>query len=283
MSRHRLALAIPAALVAVALAGCSQGAGSGSGSSGSGDASDLGLVTDGTLTVCANLESPPNIYVEADGTPVGVEVEIADAMVEKMGLDIEFKEIAFSGLIAALQAKQCDTIISSLYIKPEREEVADFVPYLLSGSGVAVSDKNPAKITGFDDSLCGVSAIGITGATGASLLEQKSAECETNGDPAIDITLTDKAADALQQVIAGQADAFMDTAELVGYYETQSDGKFVVVGEPVDSIQIGAASLKGNDALHSALEDAFAEVVDDGTYADILEKWGFESADIANA
>lgn len=283
MSRHRIALALPAVALAVALAGCSQSGSTGSSGSGSGSGDDLGLVTDGTLTVCANLESPPNIYTEADGTPVGVEVEIADAMVEKMGLEIEFKEIAFSGLIAALQAKQCDTIISSLYIKPEREEVADFVPYLLSGSGVAVSEENPAGITGFDDSLCGVSAIGITGATGANLLEQKSVECETKGEDPIDITLTDKAADALQQVIAGQADAFMDTAELVGYYETQSDGQFVVVGEPVDSIQIGAASLKGNDALHAALEEAFAGVVDDGTYADILAKWGFESADIANA
>ena len=279
MTRSRAALALPAILVAIALAGCSQSASTGS----SGSGSDLGLVNDGTLTVCANLESPPNIYSEADGTPVGVEVEIADAMVEQMGLEIEFKEIAFSGLIAALQAKQCDTIISSLYIKPEREEVADFVPYLLSGSGVAVSAENPQGITGFDDTLCGVSAIGITGATGAALLEQKSVECETQGDDPIDITLTDKAADALQQVIAGQADAFMDTAELVGYYETQSDGKFVVAGEPVDQIQIGAASLKGNDALHEALEKAFAAVQDDGTYAEILEKWGFESADIANA
>lgn len=283
MSRSRIALSIPAALIAVALAGCSSAGDGGSTGSGGGAGGDLGLVTDGTLTVCANLESPPNIYTEEDGTPVGVEVEIADAMVEQMGLEIEFKEIAFSGLVAALQAKQCDTIISSLYIKPEREEVADFVPYLLSGSGVAVSAENPENITGFDDSLCGVSAIGITGATGATLLEQKSAECETNGDDPIDITLTDKAADALQQVIAGQADAFMDTAELVGYYETQSDGKFVVVGDPVDSIRIGAASLKGNDALHEALEEAFAAVVDDGTYAGILEKWGFESADIANA
>jgi polar amino acid transport system substrate-binding protein len=269
MSRSRIAFSIPAALIAVALAGCSAAGSGNSAGSGSDSGDELGLVTNGTLTVCANLESPPNIYTEEDGTPVGVEVEIADAMVEQMGLEIEFKEIAFSGLVAALQAQQCDTVISSLYIKPEREEVADFVPYLLSGSGVAVSAENPENITGFDESLCGVSAIGITGATGAALLEEKSAECEADGEPAIAITLTDKAADALQQVIAGQADAFMDTAELVGYYETQSDGEFVVVGDPVDSIEIGAASLKGNDALHAALEDAFAAVVDDGTYAEI--------------
>jgi polar amino acid transport system substrate-binding protein len=282
MIRTRTGLAVGIAALALAgLTGC--GGGTSSTSGGGSTDSGLGLVHDGTLTVCANLETPPNIYAEADGTPAGVEVDIAKDMAAEMKLKIEFKEYNFSGLIPALQAKQCDTIISSLYIKPEREEIADFVPYLLSGSGVAVSKENPKGITGYDDTLCGVSAIGITGATGAQLLEDKSKDCEDKGLKAVEITLTDKAADALQQVIAGQADAFMDTSELVGYYEKQSGGDFVAVGDPVGEIQIGAASLKGNDALHGALQDAFDTIVKDGKYGDILSEWGFESLDIANA
>ena len=53
-----------------------------------------------------------------------------------------------------------------MYIKPEREEVANFVPYLQSGSAVLVTRDNPEGITGFDDSLCGTKVIAITGATG---------------------------------------------------------------------------------------------------------------------
>jgi len=285
MSKIRSTIPMAAAMAAIVLlAGCAGGSESDTGSgSGSASGNDLGLVNDGALTVCANLETPPNIYAEEDGTPVGVEVEIAQKMAEQMDLEVTFSEYNFSGLIPALQAGQCDTIISSLYIKPEREEIASFVPYLLSGSGVAVSKSNPEDVTGYDDSLCGVSAIGITGATGATLLEEKSAECEANGMDPIQITLTDKAADALQQVIAGQADAFMDTAELVGYFESQSDGEFVPVGDPVDEIEIGAASLKENEALHDALQEAFDAVVDNGDYAAILDEWGFESLDIANA
>lgn len=269
-----------AAAFALAVTACASG-GSNTDPSGAGD--DLGLLTDGTLTICANLETPPNIFAEADGTPIGIEVDIAQAMADQMGLDVAFTELSFAGLIPALQAGQCDTIISSLYIKPEREAVANFVPYLYSGSGVAVSKENPADVTGYDDSLCGVSAIGINGATGATLLEEKSAECVAAGKPAIEITLTDKAADALQQVIAGQVDAFMDTAELVGYYEVQSDGAFVPVGDPVGKIQIGAASIKDNVALNDALQAAFDAIVADGGYASILEKWKVESLDIANA
>lgn len=278
-STRRAAPAGLALISLLTLAACSSGGDTAEGGSDGG----LGLVSDGTLTVCANLETPPNIFAEEDGTPAGVEVEIAQDMADEMGLEIEFKEYNFSGLIPALQAKQCDTIISSLYIKPEREEIASFVPYLRSGSGVAVSKENPKGITGYDDTLCGVSAIGITGATGATLLEERSAECEAAGLDPIEITLTDKAADALQQVIAGQADAFMDTSELVGYYEKQSDGEFVAAGEAVGEIEIGAASLKENTALHEALQEAFDAVVEDGRYTEILQEWGFESLDITAA
>lgn len=279
------AAAFTTALALATLAGC---AGTSADSSSNGDSSAGGdsalpVMNEGKLTICANFGTPPNIFTEADGTPVGAEVDIAKAMAKHLALDAEFLEYQFAGLIPALQAKQCDTIMSSLYIKPEREEVADFVPYLLSASGVAVSADNPADVTGYDDSLCGTSAIAITGATGADLLAEKSAECESAGKQPIEITLTDRAADALQQTIANQVDAFMDTAELMGYYELQSDGKFTLVGEPVGAIQIGAATLKGNADLHEALQSAFDALIEDGTYAKILEEWGMPGQDIGNA
>lgn len=276
----RSALIVGTAATVLILSGCA-GA-SGGGSSAEADGS-LDLVKDGTLTICANLDSPPNVYAEEDGAPIGVEVDIAKAMAAQMDLEPKYNEYAFSGLIPALQAQQCDTIISALYIKPEREEIAAFVPYLLSGSGVAVAKENPANITGYDDSLCGVRAVGITGATGAGLLEEKSAECVADGLDAINITLVDKATDALQQVIAGQLDAFMDTSETVGFFEKQSEGDVEVAGQPVGEIQIGAASIKDNVALHDALEAAFQAIVDDGTYESILDEWGFGDLNIANA
>ncbi|TDK24549.1 ABC transporter substrate-binding protein [Arthrobacter crusticola] len=278
---QRLAYA-GSAVLALALTGCGGGQAESAEGESSGSA-NLPLVKDGVLTSCANFSTPPNIFAEADGTPVGAEVDIAKSMAEEMGLETAFPEYAFAGLIPALQAKQCDVIMSTLYIKPEREEIADFVPYLLSGSGVSVSKENPAGVTGFDDTLCGVRAAAITGATGAGLLEEKSAECESTGMEPVEISLLDRSADALQQVVAGQADAFVDTYELMKYYEKQSDGDFQVVGDPVGQVQIGAATLKENAELHEALEDAFGTIVENGRYAEILEEWGFEAQDIANA
>jgi polar amino acid transport system substrate-binding protein len=280
MKSYRAVLSMAAATaVALAVAGCAGGA-----SGGGGDESDdgLGLFKAGDLTICANVETPPNIYVDDDGKTIGVEVDIANAIADQLGLTTKILEYDFAGLIPALQAHQCDTIISTLYIKPEREEIANFVPYLISGTGVAVSKENPANVTGYDDSLCGTKAIGINGSTGAVLLEDKSAECEENGLPKIEITYLDSPADALQQVIAGQVDVFVDASEELTYFEAQSDGAFVPVGDVVDTIRIGAATLKDNAPLHEALQGAFEAIVEDGTYADILATWKFEALDIAN-
>lgn len=275
--RTSAALALAGGVI-VALGGCAQG-GDDSESAASGDAavSSPTIISDGALRICASYGSPPNIYVEDDGVPIGAEVDIAHALAENLGLEVEFSEYKFSGLVPALQAKQCDVIMSSLYIKPEREEVANFVPYLQSGSAVLVTRDNPEGITGFDDSLCGTKVIAITGATGALKAEEKSAECEENGEAPISLTLADDIT-SLQQVLAGQADAFIDTAELAGYYEKLGD--FTLVGEPFGDVTIGAATLKDNTELHEAMQGAFDEIVDDGTYADILAEWGLEAQDI---
>jgi polar amino acid transport system substrate-binding protein len=277
MKSYRSVFAIAtAAAVALAVAGCAAPSASPEGED------DLGLFKAGDLTICANVETPPNIYVDDEGNRIGVEVDIANAMADQLGLTTNILEYDFAGLIPALQAHQCDTIISTLYIKPEREEIANFVPNLISGTAVAVSKENPANVTGVDDSLCGTTTIAINGSTGAVLLEEQSVECEENGLPKVEVTLLDSPADALQQVIAGQVDAFIDASEELSYFEAESDGAFVPVGDVVDTIRIGAATLKDNVALHEALQGAFDAIVEDGTYADILAKWKFEALDIAN-
>ena len=281
-TRATRALALTAAAgIALSLAACGQSGASSSdgGDTSTGDAqvSSPAILSDGTLKICASYGTPPNIYVDDSGEPIGAEVDIANAMAKQLGLKAEFAEYNFSGLVPALQAKQCDVIMSSLYIKPEREEIANFVPYLKSGSAVLVAKDNPEDISGFDESLCGKKVIAITGASGAVHAEEKSAECEADGKDPINITLNDNIT-SLQQVLAGQADAFIDTAELAGYYEKLGD--FKLVGKPFGEINIGAATLKANTELNDALQGAFDSLVDDGEYQKILEEWGLEAQDI---
>ncbi|WP_053385039.1 ABC transporter substrate-binding protein [Leucobacter celer] len=272
------------ASAALALAGCSQAAPEPSGgeSGGSASVAPPAIIKEGQLTICTG-DSPPNIYYDENNELIGVEIDLANALAENLGLQTSLAEYAFAGLIPALQAKQCDVIMGSLYIKPEREEIANFVPYLYSGTGVGVAKENPRNVTGNDDSLCGLKVVAITGATGAAAADTRSEACEAAGKAPLNITLIDEGATAVQQVLTGQQDAFIDTSEIMGFYGQQSDGAITLVGEVSDKIRIGAATLKDNTELNEALAEAFQTMIDDGTYHAILEEWDVTGNDITQA
>lgn len=235
----------------------------------------------GTLKICApNDGTPPNVYHDETGDLVGAEVDLGKALASEMGLKPDFVQSAFAAVIPTLQAKQCDVIMAQLYIKPEREKVVDFVPYVFSGTGIAVSKDKPAAITGMDDSLCGKKVMVAVGTTAESLSQEQSDKCTAAGKPGVDINRNNHADVSLQQVQNGQVDAYLDTAETLGYYETKTGAKIQMAGAPFGTIQIGAATLKGNKELHDAIAAALATLESNGTYGKILNEWGMTDLSI---
>jgi polar amino acid transport system substrate-binding protein len=229
----------------------------------------------GTLKICSpNDGTPPNVYHDETGALVGSEVDLGKAIAAQLGLKPDFVESAFSAVIPTLQAKQCDVIMAQLYIKPEREKVVDFVPYLYSGTGIAVSKAKPADITGLDDSLCGKKVIVAVATTAESLSQQQSDKCTAAGKQGVDITRNSHADVSIQQVQNGQVDAYLDTAETLGYYATKTGAQIQMAGQPFGTIKIGAATMKGNTELQNAIQQALAELEGNGTYAKIIAEWG---------
>lgn len=230
----------------------------------------------GTLTVCTALSfgTPPNYYFDENHEPKGLEVEMATYVAEHLGLKVNVLETAFASLIPTLQAGQCDVIMSSLYIKPERLEVVDFVPYLVQGSAVAVPTGNPKSITGMDDSLCGQNVVAVVGTTAALNSKQQSEKCIAAGKKAVSLSELDTAAAGAQMVSTGQMDAYAGTSPTVLYYQRESGGSFEIAGESYGLIDVGAAVEKGNQTLLTAVDEAFSEMRSSGTYEEILAKWG---------
>ncbi|MEE6168533.1 MULTISPECIES: ABC transporter substrate-binding protein [unclassified Mycolicibacterium] len=235
----------------------------------------------GTLKICApNDGTPPNVYHDETGALVGAEVDLGKALASEMGLKADFVQTAFAAVIPTLQAKQCDVIMAQLYIKPERAQVVDFVPYVYSGTGISVAEGKQSGITGMDDSLCGKKVMVAVGTTAESLAQEQSDKCGAAGKPAIDINRNNHADVSLQQVQNGQVDAYIDTAETLGYYATKTGARIQMAGAPFGTIKIGAATLKGNKELHDALATALAALESKGTYKKILEEWGMTDLSI---
>lgn len=282
---HLVRAAVCSAAAILAITGCSSSDDAASGAeptkSGPPKVAPPAVLQADTLKICApNDGTPPNVYHDASGELVGSEVDLGKALAAQLGLNAQFVESSFATVIPTLQAKQCDVIMAQLYIKPEREKVVDFVPYVMSGTGIAVSKEHPAAITGLDDSLCGKKVILAVATTAEALAQEQSEKCTAAGKAPVDITRSNQADVSIQQVQNGQVDAFMDTAETLGYYATKTGARIQSVGEPFGTIQIGAATLKGNTALHDALAGALSEVESNGAYGKILDEWGMSDLSI---
>jgi len=262
--------------VVLALSGCSSSSDqSAPSSAGPAKVAPPAILQVGTLKICApNDGTPPSVYHDETGALVGSEVDLGKAIAGNLGLTPQFVESAFAAVIPTLQAKQCDVIMAQLYIKPEREKVVDFVPYVWSGTGISVSKDHPADITGLDDSMCGKKVIVAVATTAESLSQEQSDRCTADGKQGVDITRNSHADVSLQQVQNGQVDAYLDTAESLGYYATKTGARIQMAGQPFGTIKIGAATVKGNTVLHNAIQDALNQVEADGTYDKILAQWG---------
>ncbi|HEY6797110.1 MAG TPA: ABC transporter substrate-binding protein [Kineosporiaceae bacterium] len=272
------ARAAGAALAVTVLAACGSGSGStGTTGSATGSAAPAAsspgsvpagvLLKDGEITFCSDLTSPPLEFLDATQKPVGAEIELGAALAKSMGLTAKWANTAFNGIIPALQAKQCDAILSQLYIKPEREKAVDFVPYLNSSNTVMV--KTGSQISGMD-ALCGKKVAAQTGTTAADYFKQASSKCSGG---ALDIRLFTKDSDALQQLKLGLVDAYGTTLETAAYVMKQQPGQFGMAGDPFGVIACGIATRKDARAVHDAVATALRAIRTDGSYDKILANW----------
>lgn len=277
--RAACALAASVVTAVVVLAGCGGPAGPGAAPPGSVEVPDGALVQDGQITYCADISAPPLSFYDAAQTPIGAEIELGNALAAELGVRANWANTSFNGIIPALQARQCDAIMSQLYIKPEREAVVDFVPYMYASNILVVASGNTA-INGVDD-LCGTKAAGQTGTTVVGYLTDQSAKCTAAGRPAVDIRQFTKDSDALQQLRLGLVDCYGTTLETAAYVTSQQPGAFRLAGEPFNRIKVGIATRKDAQALRDALSEALTAVQENGTYEAILTKWNLVGDDIS--
>lgn len=280
--KHRLVLSTSAVLAVTLLSACGASA-AGSSSPSATDAAPSvapqvappAIANAGQLKVCTALSTgnPPTYFFDQTQTPTGAEVDFAKSVGQRLGLKVSFFDVAFASLIPSLQGGKCDVIMSSLYIKPERAEIVDFVPYMMSGSAVAVAKGNPKKITGMDDSMCGLKVVATVGKTAALQSAAQKDKCATDGKPAMQFTQVDSTTAGVQQVMTGQADAYAGETPVILYYQDKQPGTFQMAGKPFAPIQVGAAVKKGNSDLQKAVQKSFDEMNSDGEYTKILKKW----------
>jgi len=233
---------------------------------------------DGTLQILSDIAYAPMEYYEA-GTneATGFDVDLADALGKKLGVEVEFINTGFDGIIAALQGEDGDVIMSSMTITPDREAEIAFIPYADVGTGILVKSGNPEDIAKLED-LCGLTVAAQEGTIQQDMLDDLNADaCSDNK---IEVVTFDQNPLAVEELRVGGADAVLADFPVALNDANQSDGELEVVGEQFDAAPYGIGLRKESAELKSALEDALQALMDDGTYDSVLKDWGLESASL---
>ncbi len=231
------------------------------------------LVEDGKLTYGLAATFAPFEYME-DGELTGFDVEFGAALAEAMGLEVNPLNMEFNGLIPALQGGRIDIINSAMYINPERSEQVDFIPYMQVGNEIIVPTGNPLGIESRED-LCGLSVAVTLGGIQETYAREDAARCEEEGQETVNVMTLPTAQDSALSLRQGRADAFYNSTPGAVIQVQELPDVYEIVGETFNTTQIGIAVRKGDDATRAAIEAAIEQVVADGVYHELVEKYGF--------
>jgi polar amino acid transport system substrate-binding protein len=257
-----LAMGVVLLLVGTALAACGDDDDDdGGGGADTTAAAELDTLEPGKLTVGSDIPYAPFELGRAPNYK-GFDVDLVTEIGDRLGLEVEFVKTPFDTIFRDLAQGKFDLVASASTITEERKRTVDFsAPYLAAdqslmvkqGSGIANVDDLQSEVIG--------AQLGTTGADYAK--DQIDAEAVRTYD------LVDDAFNALQ---AGQIAAVINDCPVSKYAE-RSKPDLVVVQAIQTNENYGLAFAKDSDALREAVNDALAEIRQDGTLRQIFLKW----------
>jgi polar amino acid transport system substrate-binding protein len=200
---------------------------------------------------------------------IGLDADLVRATFACIGVPIEFKTGAWSGLIPAAMSGQVDLMWDTLLYTPERAKRMDFVAYMKSATAIIVPKGNPKKIKAVAD-MCGLTGTANLGTTQEAMLREGSEKCVAAGKKPIDIiTSTDMPA-SLRLVQNSRADTAL-TNKFVGDIMAASTPTIEVSAGIVTGALIAVGTAKGNDDLINAIFDALSVLQANGEMKKIYE------------
>ena len=273
-SYRRIALLTLAALFVLALAAC--GGSSSSSTTSSTTASTTTTTTTtgtaaaevpaaikkkGTLTVAADATYAPNEFIGSDGkTVVGMDADLAKAVVQALGLKVNVVNATFATIIPGLSSGKYDLGMSSFTDTKERQKTVDFVTYFSAGTSFYVKKGGPT-INSLAD-LCGHSVGVERGTTQADDSKAQDAKCKKEGKAGVTVAVYTDQSQANLAISSGRQEVGMADSPVAAYIVKQSKGKFESTGKAYNTAPYGIAIPKGNGMAQPIL-DAVKELIEE--------------------
>ncbi len=237
--------------------------------------------TAGVLKFGTDASYAPMEFIAEDGSTIeGADIDLGNAIAAKLGLTGEWSNSSFDSLIVGVTNGKFDASMSSFTINPERLEQVNMVSYLEAGTAWAVATGNPQDVD--PENPCGKS-VGVQKATvQVDDIEARNEACTAAGSDSIDIQQFTLQSDVTTALTSGKIDAMLADSPVVAYAITQT-GQLEQVGEIYDSAPYGVVVPLEQMGLAESIQGAIQSMIDDGSYEQILSKWGLEDGAVTTS
>ena len=229
---------------------------------------------DDTPTYIALTEAtyPPFESYDENNNLVGFDIDMIEYIAKDQGFKVEWLDIAFDSLIPALQSDQGDIIAAGFIATPERKEQVDFTSEYRTGKYGFIVDANNDDFNSINDlkpDMVVASQIGTQECERALELKEEG--------KIKDVVILDNFVTCVMQTINGDVDATVTSIVTANAYIEKFPGKIKMVEDSKSySEGPGFAVKKGNTELLEKLETGLQNLIADGTYEDLLAKWGLQ-------
>ena len=218
------------------------------------------------LTMATNAEFPPYEYHE-DTEIVGIDAEIAQAIADKLDMELVIEDMDFTAIIAAVQGGKADIGMAGMTVNEERLESVDFSTSYATGVQVIIV-KEGSEITSPDDLSKGGYTIGVQESTTGDIYITEDLEEEGLAT----VERYNKGADAVQALLTDKIDCVVIDNEPAKAFVAANEGLTILETSYVTE-EYAICFAKDNTELADKVNKALEELIEDGTVQNIIDKY----------
>lgn len=241
----------------------------------------------GTIRIGASADASPPLgfYATDDKTRIGAEIDIATLIVDTLGLKPQFEEVSWENLFVGLDSSKFDGVLSNVTVTEERKEKYDFATYRLDNLAFEAKKGTSWQVRGPKD-VAGKTISVSSGTNQEKILVDWSEENVKAGRKPVDIKYFQKDTDYYLALQSGRIDAYLGPNPTAAYHvasagQTRIIGTLSGGGSQVQG-KIAATTKKGS-GLVEAYAAAIDQIIKDGSYAEVLKRWGLSSEAVAKS
>lgn len=228
----------------------------------------------GSFTVGNTSTNLPTQYTDDDGELVGSQIDLFRAVATVMDLEAEFETVTFDALQPGIESGRFD--VATVADLPDRHARLDIIDTFQNGASLIAHTSFEADEWDVEN-LCGRSVATTKGTGAENDLIERSATCEADGDPAIDISSYSDLAGVVLAVSSQQNElGYLEAVVGKAYAAEDPENLKVVYSNTLFITGMGVE--KSNTEFRDALQAALQHLEEIGVYQEILDSYGIGDA-----